>query len=148
LLTDSAIADLLRKVQCGWSTAPAFKADIAIQDVKKTKRGPVDIAIEHGGAHTPSLVASDESPLNCRMVAECLVMDFTPEDMEAVQACLEGIDRNVPVTVEPAAAVLFMPNTVYTVGDILALPQWPAERLRLVVERWQPDIEVRIERTR
>ena len=33
-------------------------------------------------------------------------MDFTPEDMEAVQACLEGIDRNVPVSVEPAAAVL------------------------------------------
>ncbi len=33
-------------------------------------------------------------------------MDFTPEDIEAVQACLTGIDRNVPVTVEPAAAVL------------------------------------------
>jgi hypothetical protein len=31
-------------------------------------------------------------------------MDFGPEDMEAVQACLEGIDRNVPVAVEPAAA--------------------------------------------
>ena len=50
-------------------------------------------------------------------------MDFTPEDMEAVQVCLEGIDRNVPVTVEPAAAVLLMPNTVRTVGDILALPR-------------------------
>jgi hypothetical protein len=75
-------------------------------------------------------------------------MDFTPEDMEAVQACLEGIDRNVPVSVEPAAAVLLMPNTVRTIGDILAPRQWPAERLRLVVERWQPDIEVRIERTR
>jgi len=75
-------------------------------------------------------------------------MDFTPEDMEAVQACLEGIVRNVPVSVEPAAAVLLMPNTVRTIGDILALRQWPAERLRLVVERWQPDIEVRIERTR
>ena len=75
-------------------------------------------------------------------------MDFTPEDMEAVQACLEGIDRNVPVSVEPAAAVLLMPNTVRTIGDILALRQWPAERLRLVVERWRPDIEVRIERTR
>ena len=47
-----------------------------------------------------------------------MVMDFTPEDMEAVQACLEGIDRNVSVTVEPAAAVLLMPNTVCTVGDI------------------------------
>ena len=75
-------------------------------------------------------------------------MDFTPEDVKAVQACLEGIDRTVPVTVEPAAAVLLMPNTVRTIADILALPQWPAERLRLVVERWQPDIEVRIERTR
>ena len=75
-------------------------------------------------------------------------MDFTPEDMEAVQACLEGIDRNVPVAIELAAAVLLMPNTVRTIADILALPQRPAERLRLVVERWQPDIEVRIERTR
>jgi hypothetical protein len=75
-------------------------------------------------------------------------MDFTPEDMEAVQACLQEIDRNVPVSVEPAAAVLLMPNTVRTIGDILALRQWPAERLRLVVERWQPDVEVRIVRTR
>ena len=57
------------------------------------------------------------------MVAECLVMDFTPEDMEAVQACLEGIDRNVPVAIEPAAAVLLMPNTVRTIADILAVPQ-------------------------
>ena len=44
-------------------------------------------------------------------------MDFTPEDMEAVQACLEGIDRNVPVAIEPAAAVLLMPNTVRTIAD-------------------------------
>ena len=41
-----------------------------------------------------------------------------------------------------------MPNTVRTVADILALPKWPADRLRLVVERWQPAAEVRIERTR
>jgi hypothetical protein len=75
-------------------------------------------------------------------------MDFTPEDMEAVRTCLEGIERNVPVTVEPAAAVLLMPNTVRTVADILALAEWPAERLRLVVERWQPAAEVRIERIR
>jgi hypothetical protein len=65
-------------------------------------------------------------------------MDFTPEDMEAVQSCLEGIDRNVPMAVEPAAAKLLMPNTVRTVADMLALSEWPAERLRLVVERWQP----------
>ena len=57
-------------------------------------------------------------------------MDFTPEDMEAVQTCLEGIGRNLPVAV--------MPNTVRTVADILNLPTWPAEQLRLVVERWQP----------
>jgi hypothetical protein len=37
-------------------------------------------------------------------------MDFTPEDIEAVQSCLEGIDRNVPVAVEPAAAKLLMPK--------------------------------------
>ena len=75
-------------------------------------------------------------------------MDFTPEDMEAVRACLEGIDRNVPVAIEPAAAKLLMPNTVRTVADILALTEWPAEQLRLVVERWQPAAEVRIERMR
>ena len=61
---------------------------------------------------------------------------------------LEGIDRNVPVAVEPVAAELLMPNTVRTVADILALRAWPAEQLRLVVERWQPAAEVRIERIR
>ena len=75
-------------------------------------------------------------------------MDFTPEDMEAVQSCLEGIDRNVPVAVERVAAKLLMPNTVRTVADILNLPMWPSEQLRLVVERWQPAAEVRIERIR
>jgi hypothetical protein len=33
-------------------------------------------------------------------------MDFTLEDMEAVQSCLEGIDRNVHLAVERAAARL------------------------------------------
>jgi hypothetical protein len=28
-----------------------------------------------------------------------------------VQTCLEGIDSNLPVAVEPAAAKLLMPNT-------------------------------------
>jgi hypothetical protein len=37
-----------------------------------------------------------------------------------------------------------LPYTVYRVADLLALPEWPAEQLRLVVERWHPDIEVRI----
>ena len=68
--------------------------------------------------------------------------------MEAVQTCVEGIDGKVPVTVEPAAAVLLMPDTVRTVADIRALPAWPAEQLRLVVERWKPDVDVRIERIR
>jgi len=31
-------------------------------------------------------------------------------------------------------------------AELLALPAWPAERLRLVIERWQPDVEVRIDR--
>jgi hypothetical protein len=48
----------------------------------------------------------------------------------------------VPVAVQPAAAKLLMPNTVRTVADILALAAWPAEQLRLVVERWQPAAEV------
>ena len=68
--------------------------------------------------------------------------------MEAVRARLEGTDRNVPVAVEPAAAWLLMPNTVRTVADIIALAEWPGEQLRLVVERWQPAAEVRIERMR
>ena len=75
-------------------------------------------------------------------------MDFTPGGHGGGASLPRRIDRNVPVSVEPAAAVLLMPNTVRTIGDILALRQWPAERLRLVVERWQPDIDVRIERTR
>ena len=37
-------------------------------------------------------------------------MDFTPEDMEAVQACLDGIHGNVPVAVEPAAATVLLPH--------------------------------------
>jgi hypothetical protein len=50
--------------------------------------------------------------------------------------------------IEPAAAKLLMPNTVRTVADVLVLAEWPAERLRLVVEYWQPAAEVRIERMR
>jgi hypothetical protein len=75
-------------------------------------------------------------------------MDYTPEDMEAVQACLDGIHRNVPVSVEPAAAALLLPHTVYSVADLLALTEWPAWQLRLIVERWQPDVDVRVERIR
>jgi hypothetical protein len=58
-------------------------------------------------------------------VSSCtaFVTTFTPEDMEAVRACLDGIDPNVPVTVEPAADKLLMPNTVRTVADILALAE-------------------------
>jgi hypothetical protein len=51
-------------------------------------------------------------------------MDFKPEDMEAVRACLEGID---PVTAELAAAKLLMPNTVRTVADTLC-PRGMARR--------------------
>ena len=50
-------------------------------------------------------------------------MDFTP-------AVSTGA-----VAVEQAAAKLLMPNAVRTVAEILALPEWPVERLRLVVER-------------
>jgi hypothetical protein len=57
-------------------------------------------------------------------------------------------EARVPLTVDAAAGVLLLPHTVRTVADILALPAWPAEQLRLVVKRWQPDVEVRIERIR
>jgi hypothetical protein len=40
----------------------------------------------------------------------------TPEDMEAVRACLDGIEHNVPVTVEPTAAALLLPDTVPSGG--------------------------------
>jgi hypothetical protein len=40
------------------------------------------------------------------------------------------------------------PTPSCTVADILDLAEWPAEQLRLVVERWQPVAEVRIERIR
>jgi hypothetical protein len=60
-------------------------------------------------------------------------MVFTPEDMDAVGPRLEGINRNVPVPVEPAADKLLMPNTARTVTDILNLPTWPAEQLRLTL---------------
>jgi hypothetical protein len=40
---------------------------------------------------------------------------------------------------------LLAPSAVRTVADMLALAEWPAEQLRLVVERWQPAAEVRIE---
>jgi hypothetical protein len=65
--------------------------------------------------------------------------------MEAVRCCLESIERNVPVTVEPAAAKLLMPGAVRTVADILALAEWLPNTF---VKRWQPAAEVRIERMR
>ena len=40
------------------------------------------------------------------------------------------------------------PTPSCTVADILDLAEWPAEQLQLVVERWQPVAEVRIERIR
>jgi hypothetical protein len=52
------------------------------------------------------------------------------------------------VTVEPAAAKLLIPNTVRTITGVLGLAEWPVEQLRLVVERWQPAAEVRVERIR
>jgi hypothetical protein len=61
-------------------------------------------------------------------------MDFTPEDMEAVQSCLEEIDRNVPVAVERALPSYY-PNMVPTVADILKLPAWPSEQVRIVARR-------------
>jgi len=39
-------------------------------------------------------------------------MDFTPEDTEAVQTCLEEIDRNLPVGVEPARCSSSVPRIV------------------------------------
>jgi hypothetical protein len=49
--------------------------------------------------------------------------------------------------VEPAAAALLLPRRLY-VADLPALPEWPAEQLRLVVQRWRPNVAARIERSR
>ena len=68
--------------------------------------------------------------------------------MEAVRACLEGTGATSPSRLEPAAAKLPAPSIVRTIADVLALAEGPAEQLRLVVERWQPAAEVRIERMR
>ena len=63
-------------------------------------------------------------------------MDFTPEDIEAVQSCLEGIDRNLPVVVERAAAKLLIsfPGMACTTGpDIYTDPQVGGGVPKLVV---------------
>jgi hypothetical protein len=54
----------------------------------------------------------------------------------------------VLVAVEPAAAKLLMPNTVRTVANIRAHREWPAEKLRLVLEHWQPAAEYNTHRRR
>ena len=47
-------------------------------------------------------------------------MDFTLEDMEAVQSCLEGIDRNVHLAVERAAARLLR---IRSISGIACVPE-------------------------
>jgi len=67
-------------------------------------------------------------------------MDYTPENMDAVWTCLDGIDGSVKVDLDSGVALPGVP----TVADVRALPVWPAG-LRLVVER-QPVVVLRVER--
>jgi hypothetical protein len=75
-------------------------------------------------------------------------MHFTPEDMEAIRACLEGIDRNVPVTSRLRLPSYSCRTPSVLSRDIFNPAEWSAERLLFVVERWQRAAEVRIERIR
>jgi hypothetical protein len=47
--------------------------------------------------------------------------------------------------VTPAAAEVLRPYSVRTVKDVLDLPAWPYNRLRILVERRQSSIDVTIE---
>jgi hypothetical protein len=67
---------------------------------------------------------------------------------EEVKPASKGLIATCPSRSSLRLPKLLMPNTVRTVADILALPEWHGEQLRLVVEHWQPAAEVRIERMR
>jgi hypothetical protein len=59
--------------------------------------------------------------------------------------CFYDIDRSLRVEVKGGAAELLQPHKVYTVKDVLDLPARPYGRLRIVIERRHPLIEVVIE---
>jgi len=61
-------------------------------------------------------------------------------------ACFSDIDRSQEFEVRPGAAELLQPHAVRTMKDLLELPHWPYSRLRIVIERRQPLIEVVIEK--
>jgi hypothetical protein len=71
---------------------------------------------------------------------------FTPYNKVELVACLHEIDRWLPITVKPAAAKVLGPWKLSRVGDVLELKEvWPYGRLRILVKREQPSIEVIIE---
>ena len=72
-------------------------------------------------------------------------VSFTPHNKVELVACFYDIDRSLKVAVTPAAAEVLRPFSVRTVKDVLDLPAWPYNRLRIVVERRQSSIEVAIE---
>ena len=70
---------------------------------------------------------------------------FTPHNEVELVGCFYDIDRSLRVEVKGGAAELLQPHAVYTVKDVLDLPAWPYSRLRIVIERRHPLIEVVIE---
>ena len=49
-------------------------------------------------------------------------MDYTPQNMDAVWTCLDGIDGSVNVDLDSGVALPGVP----TIADVRALPVWPA----------------------
>ena len=89
----------------------ASKADIVIQDVKKTKWGFSRVANELGA---PSLAASNDSPLNYRIAASGPGYGFHPSELLCGRT----------LQFEPAAARPPEPEYgAHHWRDILALPQ-------------------------
>ena len=73
-------------------------------------------------------------------------ISFTPHNRVELAACFSDVDRSQEVEMKPSAAKLLQPHAVRTVKDLLELPQWPFSRLRIVIERRRPLIEVVIEK--
>jgi hypothetical protein len=72
-------------------------------------------------------------------------ISLTPHNKVELVGCFYDIDRSLRVEVKGGAAELLQPHKVYTVKDVLDLPAWPYGRLRIVIERRHPLIEVVIE---
>jgi hypothetical protein len=72
-------------------------------------------------------------------------VSFTPYNKVELVACFHDIDRRLKFEVTPAAAEALLPHEVRTVKDVLRLSASPYPRLRILIERQLPSIDVVIE---